>query len=100
MLLEHTISQLDIGQVPADQAEKMGQLGFIQWLGALPGHSPYPANARRALAMARPFSATSPAIAAFCRLLTQSLDMPPRPMALQMPPRGRKGGARARRLSL
>ena len=58
------------------------------------------ANARRALAMARPFSATSPAIAAFCRLLTQSLDMPPRPMALQMPPRGRKGGARARRLSL
>lgn len=100
MVLERTIRQLDIGHVPPEQAEKLGHLGFIQWLGALPGRASYPVEAQRAFDRARPFMAASPAIEVFCHLLLQSAAMPPRPLTLHMPPRTRRGGAQARRMSL
>ena len=100
MLLEYTIAQLDIGDVPPDQAEKMGHLGYLQWLGALRGDANYVQEAMRAHELARPFIDTSPAIAVFCHLLVTSAATPPTPLALKLPPPTRRGGARARRAAL
>lgn len=100
MFLERTISQLDIGPLPPACAQERGRLGFLQWLGALPGTAGYSGEARRALAMATPFRTNSPAIIVFCDLLLASLEMPPRPLPLSLPPRQRRGGARARRGAL
>ena len=97
MLLERTISQLDIGYVPNDRARELGHLGFMQWLGALPGKVNYRDAARHAHAVAAPFRTTSPAIAVFCDLLVASTRMPPEPLELHLPSHHRRGGAQARR---
>ncbi|MCV6593764.1 MAG: hypothetical protein OIF48_12480 [Silicimonas sp.] len=99
MLLEHTISQLDIGHVPPEQAKELGHLGYIQWLGALPGTANYIREATRALELAQPFRWNSPAIAVFCDLLKASTRGAPRALDLQMRSRQRRGGSQARRLS-
>ncbi|MEM6481587.1 MAG: hypothetical protein AAF922_05310 [Pseudomonadota bacterium] len=100
MILELTIFQLDSGALSPKQACEKGQLGYMQWLGALPGHADYVAEARRAYELAQPFEHNSPAVAVFCDLLLTSLKMPPRPLQLSLPQRARRGGAQARRLSL
>ncbi len=97
MLLERTISQLDIGPLPPDRAAELGRLGYMQWLGALRPDASYPTEAQRAYAMAVPFARTSPAIAVFCDLLVASAEVPPVPLDLTMPGGVRRGGARARR---
>ncbi len=99
MLLERTIAQLDVGFVPQKQAEEMGHLGYLHWLGALRGDASYPNEAMQAYEMARPFSKSSPAIAVFCQLLRASVERPLHPLQLQLqlPKRTRRGGARARR---
>ncbi|MEO1000060.1 MAG: hypothetical protein AAFW69_05585 [Pseudomonadota bacterium] len=100
MLLERTIAQLDLGFVPLEEADRLGELGYLQWLGSLPGNASYAKEARRALEMARPFLAVSPAVAVFCRLLMAPVAVPGRPAPLAMPRRTRRGGAEARRLLL
>lgn len=97
MLLERTIAQLDIGAVPQEQAEDLGHLGYLQWLGALRGSASYQTEAARAHAMAQPFAHSSPAIAVFCGLIRASLAAPLQPLDLRVPKLSRKGGARARR---
>jgi len=97
MLLKRTIGQLDIGPLTPGQAQELGQLGYMQWLGALPGHADYRAEAGRAHAMAAPRIRHSPALAVFCDLLIRSMALPPEPLSLAMPVRRRRGGARARR---
>jgi len=100
MLLMRTLSQLAIGHVPPDQAQEMGHLGYMQWLGALKGDASYVHEVTRAVAAARPFMATSPAVQVFCALLVQSAAQPPRPLTLILPTKARRGGARARRKAL
>ena len=100
MLLERTISQLDVGAVPEARALELGHLGYMQWLGGLPGHVKYRDAARQAFEMAAPFMDTSPAVAVFCDLLQASMRMPPEPLALSLPSHRRRGGARARRAVL
>lgn len=97
MLLERTVSQLAIGHVPPDQAEEMGHLGYLQWLGALRGRASYLAEARRAHDLAQPFIRTSPAVGVFCQLLEVSMAAPLAPLTLRTPRRTRRGGAKARR---
>ncbi|MEM0990846.1 MAG: hypothetical protein AAGK00_18415 [Pseudomonadota bacterium] len=97
MLLQRTISQLDIGPLPPARAEEMGQLGYLQWLGALKGRSSYIQEAMRAHEQAAPFRQRSPAIAVFCDLLVASTRTPMEPLPLAMPDRRRRGGALARR---
>ena len=97
MLLERTISQLDVGYVPDHVAEKMGHLGYLQWLGALDGNAGYLVEARRAHELAQPFIRTSPAVAVFCHLLAASTASPLSALDLKLPPPSRKGGAQARR---
>lgn len=48
MILERTLAQLDIGPVAPQHAQTLGQLGYMQWLGGLPGHVSYPEAATRA----------------------------------------------------
>lgn len=100
MLLELTIFQLDTGPLPPDQAAEKGQLGFMQWLGALPGGANYRREAMRAFARAEPFQKTSPAVRVFCDLLLASVKMPPQPLPLALPAPSRRGGAQARRHSM
>ena len=100
MLLERTLTQLDIGYVRQETAEKLGHLGYAQWLGALPGHANYLREAHHARELARPFVCTSPAVAVFYQLLTASIDAPLAPLALKLPAPARRGGARARRDAL
>ena len=97
MLLERTISQLDIGTVPPDEAAELGQLGYLQWLAGLPANADYAREAMRAYSMAQPFLRTSPAVAVFCDLLVASTRLPIEPLPLKMPTRKRRGGAQARR---
>ena len=97
MLLERTASQLDVGSVPPNQAEKLGQLGFLKWLCALHGDADYVAEVRCAFEATEPFRAQSPAVVAFCRLLLASSERPPRTLAFLPTPPSRQGGARARR---
>ena len=78
----------------------MAELGYRQWLGALPGQACYQTAAQEALNKAKPFAEGSPAVARFCALLTSSLDTPLQPLDLRMPKRTRRGGAQARRLAL
>jgi len=97
MLLNLTITQLDIGPVPPARAQEMGQLGYIQWLSGLRPMANYRAEAMRAYAAAQPFLKTSPAVAVFCDLLVASTRTPSAPLPLALPIRNRRGGARARR---
>lgn len=99
MLLERTISQLDTGYLPQARAQELGQLGYMQWLGGLPGDAEYRREAMRAYWAAAPFIRTSPAVAVFCDLLVASTRMPPAPLPLSLP-RHRRGGARARRAAI
>lgn len=97
MLLERTISQLDVGQVPDHVAETLAHLGYAQWLSALKGDASYPAEATRAHALAQPFANTSPAVALFCELLETTLAMPGKALDLRLPSPKRRGGSKARR---
>ena len=97
MLLERTIAQLDVGPVSADQAEEMGHLGFMQWLGGLRGDVNYVSAAHHAHDCARPARAASPAVGVFCDLLLASCEEPGRALDLRLPTRTRRGGAKARR---
>ncbi len=100
MLLERTLSQLDIGSISPERATEMGRMGYLQWLGALPGRVNYAREAMRAHAMAEPFAKGSPAVAVFCALLRDSMQIPPRALPLALPERQRRGGAQARRMRL
>ncbi len=97
MLLERTISQLDIGYVPDHLAEEMGHLGYVQWLGGLRSEAGYTDEAMRAYQLAQPFIRTSPAVAVFCYLLIESTASPLQPLELKLPAPKRRGGASARR---
>ncbi|MCC5985100.1 MAG: hypothetical protein JJU42_12110 [Rhodobacteraceae bacterium] len=97
MLLERTIAQLNTGPMPRARALELARMGYMQWLGGLPGQADYRKAAMHAHAMAAPFRRGAPAIAAFCDLLVESTRMPPVPLDLSLPARRRRGGARARR---
>ncbi len=98
MLLQRTISQLNVGPLPPDEAAELGQLGYLQWLASLPGDAGYLHEATHAYTKAQPFVRSSPAVAVFCDLLVASMRLPIEPLPLKMPPRERRGGARTRRL--
>jgi hypothetical protein len=97
MLLERTISQLDVGHVPDHIAQEMGHLGYAQWLGALKGEAGYFHETIRAYELAQPFIRTSPAVAVFCHLLVESTASPLKPLEFKLPAPARRGGAKARR---
>ncbi|MEM9422725.1 MAG: hypothetical protein AAF986_09505 [Pseudomonadota bacterium] len=97
MDLEQTLLQMDIGYVSQSRAEELGQLGYLQWLWALPGDSCYLYEAMTAYEVARPSISVSPAIAVFCHLLVTSAADPLVPLDIRFPRRTRRGGASARR---
>ncbi|OOY21113.1 hypothetical protein BMI86_00580 [Thioclava sp. DLFJ5-1] len=99
MLLERTLSllQLDIGPISPLRARELGTLGYMEWLGTLPGDMPYAKAAIVAHMQAYPHSLISPAVEVFCELLLESLTPQPFALQIEMPPPVRRGGARARR---
>lgn len=99
MILDLTISQLDLGPMPPERARELGQLGFLQWLGALPAMADYRREALRAHAAALPFAGRSPAVAAFCDLVEASTSAI-EPLPFVVAARRRRGGARSRRAVL
>ncbi|PTW51784.1 MULTISPECIES: hypothetical protein [Rhodovulum] len=98
-MLEMVLMRLAACPQTGPRARELGQLGFMQWLGSLPGRADLPAAARAAEAQAAPGPATA-ALDEFRRLLVQIRAMPPRPLDLALPRPCRRGGARARRLRL
>jgi len=97
MLLERTLTTLQTRAETPERAQELGRLGFMQWMMLLRPDASYPAEARRALAMAAPFERTDPAVAVFTGLVRASLSDTPRPVAIPVPPPRRRGGAKARR---
>lgn len=100
MMLELVLLQMHARTQSPEPARETAYLAFIQWLGALPGGCDYAAAARAALERVSGISASSPALTIFCTLLADSLDRPARPLDLRLPSPCRRGGTRARRLSL
>ncbi len=100
MLIQQTILQLQVRVDTPERARELGQMGYMQWLGGLPGNASYEVEAVRAYLCACPFVSTDPAIAVFCDLLQQSLSKPLQPLDLAMPKPRRRGGAHERRMSL
>lgn len=98
MLLERTITQLRMIPEAPGRATELGRLGYIQWLSGLDADVSYRGEAEKALAMGQTFAATDPAVAAFCELVAQSLDVPLVPLDLPFCLE-RRGGAKARRMS-
>ncbi|MEX0281464.1 MAG: hypothetical protein AB3N13_09800 [Arenibacterium sp.] len=99
MLIEKTLIQLQVNPSSPERAKELGQLGYMQWLGGLPGDADYQAEAASAYILAAPFVASDPAVAEFCALLRHSLRSPLHVLDLALPEPRRRGGARERRLS-
>ena len=100
MPIERTLTGLQAHSPTPDRARELGQMGYMQWLGAMPANADYEAEAVRAYLVAMDFIETDPAVAGFCDLLRQSLRRPLRPLPLALPKPQRRGGARRRRLSI
>ena len=100
MLIARTLNGLQARTLTHERAKELGQMGYMQWLGALPGTADYEHEAVRAYLRAMDFIETDPAIAVFCGLIRDSLRQPIRPLELALPKAQRRGGARQRRLSI
>ncbi len=100
MILERTLHMLQARADTMGEAETLGRMGFIQWLGWLDGNRSFAAQAREALEGAEPFRNADPAVDVFCRLIGDALEMPPRPLDLARPKSRRRGGAKTRRQRL
>ncbi|MEO1677430.1 MAG: hypothetical protein AAFU80_04640 [Pseudomonadota bacterium] len=81
-------------------AEAWARMAYVEWLAGLPGRVSYADAALEAFEAARSTADISPATAAFRRLLARSAQLPPAPLDLGLPKPARRGGARARRLSI
>ncbi|MEM9782054.1 MAG: hypothetical protein AAF899_06230, partial [Pseudomonadota bacterium] len=84
MLLKRTIAQLDLGTLSPERAREMGELGYLQWLGALPASSNYLHEAMYAYTLAAPAARRSNAVAVFCDLLIATTTTPVEPLAMMM----------------
>lgn len=100
MSIELILTQLQCRVETPERAYELACMGYMQWLGGLPGCASYEAEAVRAWLRAQPFVRTDPAVAVFCGLLDTSLRHPGRALDLTLPRPQRRGGARNRRLLL
>ena len=100
MSIERILTQLQVKPSSPERAREIGQLGYMQWLGALPADACYLTEAARAIVISEPFRDVDPAVGEFCALLKTSLDAPLRPLELALPKPRRRGGAKERRLLL
>lgn len=97
MILEDILNAMRSHGCSEARARQLAHMGYMEWLGALPGAANYPEAAVRALAAAAPVRDVDPAVAEFCRLLETSVNRPLAPLTLIPPRPGRRGGARGRR---
>lgn len=97
MLTKKTLDQLQLNPASPERARELGQLGYMQWLGGLPGDADYENEAVMAYLTAMDFIETDATVAVFCDLLRLSLRHRLQPLDLALPKAVRRGGARARR---
>lgn len=76
---------------------ELAQLGYMEWLAALPCNSGFNEQAMLAYRRALPLRRAEPAIAIFCELLIDATRAPIAPLDLSLPNAHRRGGAKARR---
>jgi hypothetical protein len=100
MTLNDILTAMRVPNSSEARARQLAHMGYLEWLGALPGGANYAEAAVRALAAAAPLREDDPAVAEFCRLLENSLNRPLVPLTLIPPRPGRRGGARGRRAML
>lgn len=100
MLIARTLTQMQVNAGSPERAAEIGQMGYMQWLGGLPGGACYLTEASHAYLAALPFRDSDPAVAVFCDLLQDSINAPLKPLDLALPKPRRRGGARERRMSL
>ena len=98
--LQRTLNGLQRDTCSPERAQELAQLGYMQWLAALPASASYEAEAVRAYLLAMDFIDTDPGIAVFCDLIRTSLRRPLQPLTLALPKPRRRGGARQRRKAL
>ncbi|MCC1491504.1 hypothetical protein [Cognatishimia sp. F0-27] len=97
MQFDKTLNQMLVGFCSPRRAEEIGQLAYMQWLGALPGAASYEEEAVLAYLSAVNYRMTDPPVAVFCRLIEASLRNPLKPLDLSLPTPRRRGGAAKRR---
>jgi len=100
MTLNDILTAMSVPGCSDARARQLAHMGYVEWMGALPGAANYAEAAVRALAAAAPLREDDPAVAEFCRLLEDSLNRPLVPLTLIPPRPGRRGGARGRRAML
>ncbi|MBW4984331.1 hypothetical protein KZZ07_17460 [Mameliella sp. CS4] len=100
MTIERVLTLLQTRADTPERARELASMGYMQWLGSLPGCASYEKEAMRAWRRAQPFAGTDPAVAVFCEMLQQSIRRPAVPLDLPLPQPQRRGGARKRRLSI
>ena len=97
MTLNDILTAMRVPGSSEARARQLAHMGYLEWLGALPGGANYAEAAVRALVVAAPLREDDPAVTEFCRLLEDSLNHPLVPLTLIPPRPGRRGGARGRR---
>ena len=100
MILNDILNAMRVPGSSDTRARQLAHMGYVEWLGALPGGANYPEVVLRALPAAAPLREKDPAVAEFCRLLETSVNRPLAPLTLIPPRPGRRGGARGRRAML
>jgi len=100
MILNDILNAMRVPGCSDARARQLAHMGYVEWLGALPGTANYPETVVRALGAAAPLRDDEPSVAEFCRLLENSLNRPLEPLTLIPPRPGRRGGTRGRRAML
>ncbi|WP_421906806.1 hypothetical protein [Mameliella sp.] len=100
MTIERVLTLLQTRAETPERARELASMGYMQWLGSLPGCASYKEEALHAWTCAQPFAGTDPAVAVLCDLLHHSIRCPAVPLDLPLPQPQRRGGARKRRLSI
>ncbi|MCE8441626.1 hypothetical protein [Rhodovulum sulfidophilum] len=100
MHLHTTINGPIMAPESPERAREQGQLGYMQWLGSMPGNAPYKDEAIYACIAAMDLERSKPAVAVFCELIRASLSKPLRRLDLALPRPRRRGGAAVRRSRL
>ena len=96
-MIDQVLNKLLTPNPTAEQAQRLADLAYVEWLGSLPGDTNFHTAAMGAYARAHPMSAIAPAAAAFCDRLIAATGPMPMAFQLDLPARERRGGAQARR---
>ncbi len=97
MDIDLILDKLLVPDPSPEEAARLADFAYIEWLGRLPGDANFCVEAMGAYARALPVSMLAPAAAAFCDRLVAASGSPLWALELSSLGRERRGGAQARR---